>query len=77
MSTRRKVGSTAGQNHDGTTLGTELALQFDTGTTLTASSNSYTFSSSTGQLAISNTTAFTEISISGLLFISNMDCGTP
>jgi hypothetical protein len=57
VSTKRKVGLTAGQNHDGTTLATEVALQLNTGTTLAANSYSCTFSSSTGKLTISNTTA--------------------
>ena len=34
VSTKRKVGLNAGQNHDGTTLATEVALQLNTGTTL-------------------------------------------
>ena len=57
VSTKRKVGLIAGQNHDGTTLATEVALQLNTGTTLAANSYSCTFSSSTGKLTISNTTA--------------------
>ena len=57
VSTKRKVGLTAGQNHDGTTLATEVALQLNTGTTLAANSDSCIFSSSTGKLTISNTTA--------------------
>ena len=56
VSTKRKVGLTAGQTYDGTTLATEVALQLNTGTTLTASSYSCTFSSATGKLTISNTT---------------------
>ena len=57
VSTKRKVGLTVGQNHKGTTLATEVALQLNTGTTLAANSFSCTFSSSTGKLTISNTTA--------------------
>ena len=57
VSTKRKIGLTAGQNHDGTTLATEVALQLNTGTTLAANSYSCTFSSSTGKLTISNTTS--------------------
>ena len=57
VSTKRKVGLTVGQNHDGTTLATEVALQLNTGTTLAANSYSCAFSSATGQLTISNTTA--------------------
>ena len=53
VSTKRKVGLTAGQSYDGTTLATEVALQLNTGTTLTASSYACTFSSSTGKLTIS------------------------
>ena len=56
VSTKRKVGLTAGQTYDGTTLATEVAAQLNTGTTLTASSYSCTFSSATGKLTISNTT---------------------
>ena len=33
VSTKRKVGLTAGQSYDGTTLATEVALQLNTGTT--------------------------------------------
>ena len=57
VSTKRKVGLTAGQSYDGTTLATEVALQLNTGTTLTASSYGCTFSSATGKLTLSNTTA--------------------
>ena len=57
VSTKRKVGLTVGQNHDGTTLATEVALQLNTGTTLAANSYSCTFSSATGKLTLSNTTA--------------------
>ena len=56
VSTKRKVGLTAGQNHDGTTLATEVARQLNTVTTLDANSYSCTFSSSTGKLTISNIT---------------------
>ena len=56
VSTKRKVGLTAGQTYDGTTLATEVALQLNTGTTLTASSYACTFSSATGKLTISNVT---------------------
>jgi hypothetical protein len=55
--TKRKVGLTMGQYHDGTTLATEVALQLNAGTTLAANSYSCTFSSTTGKLTISNTTA--------------------
>ena len=57
VSTKRKVGLTVGQNHDGTTLATEVALQLNTGTTLAANSYSCTFLSATGKLTISDTTA--------------------
>jgi hypothetical protein len=57
VSTKRKVGLTAGQTFDGTTLATEVATQLNTGTTLTASSYSCSFTASTGKLTISNTTA--------------------
>ena len=43
VSTKRKVGLTVGQNHDGTTLATEVALQLNTGTTLAANSYSCSF----------------------------------
>ena len=56
VSTKRKVGLTAGQSHDGTTLAAEVALQLNTGTTLNANSYSCTFNSGTGMLTISNTT---------------------
>jgi len=56
VSTKRKVGLTVG-TYDGTTLATEVALQLNTGTTLNANSYSCTFSSGTGKLTISNTTA--------------------
>ena len=57
VSTKRKVGLTAGQTFDGTTLATEVSTQLNTGTTLTASSFSCSFTASTGKLTISNTTA--------------------
>ena len=47
VSTKRKVGLTVGQNHDGATLATEVALQLNAGTTLAANSYSCTFSSAT------------------------------
>jgi hypothetical protein len=56
VSTKRKVGLTAGQIFDGTTLATEVATQLNTGTTLTASSYSCSFDTTTGRLTISNTT---------------------
>jgi len=54
VSTKRKVGLTVG-SYDGTTLATEIALQLNTGTTLTANSYSCTFNSGTGKLTITNT----------------------
>ena len=56
VSTKRKVGLTMG-GYDGTTLASEVALQLNTGTTLAANSYACTFSSGTGKLTISNTTA--------------------
>ena len=55
-STKRKVELTQ-RTYDGTTLATEVALQLNTGTTLTAASYSCTFETTTGKLTISNTTA--------------------
>ena len=56
VSTKRKVGLTVGQSHDGTTLATEVATQLNTGTTLTANSYSCMFNMGTGKHTISNTT---------------------
>jgi len=56
VSTKRKVGLTIG-GYDGTALATEVALQLNTGTTLTGNSYNCTFSSGTGKLTISNTKA--------------------
>ena len=56
VSTKRKVGLTAGQTFDGTTLATEVATQLNTGTALTANSYSCSFDAATGRLTISNTT---------------------
>ena len=56
VTTKRKVALTVGA-YDGNTLATEVALQLNSGTTLTAGSYSCTFSSGTGKLTISNTTA--------------------
>ena len=56
VSTKRKVALTE-RSYDGTTLATEVALQLNTGTTLTAASYACTFDAATGKLTISNTTA--------------------
>ena len=56
VSTKRKVALTQ-RTYDGTTLATEVALQLNTGTTLTAASYSCSFETTTGKLTISNTTA--------------------
>ena len=56
VSTKRKVALTE-RTYDGTTLATEVALQLNTGTSLTASSYTCTFDVHTGKLTISNNTA--------------------
>ena len=53
--TKRKVALTVG-GYDGNALATEVALQLNTGTTLTGNSYACTFSSGTGKLTISNST---------------------
>ena len=56
VSTKRKVALTE-RTYDGTTLATEVALQLNTGTSLTAASYTCTFDTNTGKLTISNSTA--------------------
>jgi len=56
VSTKRKVALTQ-RTYDGTTLATEVALQLNTGTTLTAASYSCTFETTTGKLTIANSTS--------------------
>ena len=55
-SVKRKVALTAGKVFDGTSLATEIALQLNSGTSLTASSYTCTFAPATGRLTIANST---------------------
>ncbi len=56
VATKRKVALTVGR-YDGDSLATEVTLQLNTGTTLTASSYTCVFNPLTGKLTLSNSSA--------------------